>query len=135
MVKILFSLYQKRSKMIKSNGFTLIEVLAVLVILSTLAVIAVPSYVGYIENNEKEVCYANSIELEKMYNGYLYLEDVVHSDSSISQYTQEFFGEICPSGGEIKYLDGDVSCSLHSRDNDSAEDEGDGDGDESVPYL
>jgi hypothetical protein len=61
------------------------------------------------------------------------LEGVDHSYPRFNQYTQEFFGEICPSGGEINYLDGDVSCSLHPRENDSAED--DGDDDESVPYL
>jgi prepilin-type N-terminal cleavage/methylation domain-containing protein len=43
MVKFLLSLYQNRSNFIKNNGFTLIEVIAVLVILSILAAIAVPS--------------------------------------------------------------------------------------------
>jgi prepilin-type N-terminal cleavage/methylation domain-containing protein len=71
MVKLLLSLYQKRSNLIKDNGFTLIEVLVVLVILGIIAAIAVPYYVSYIEKTEKEVCYANSIELERMYLGYL----------------------------------------------------------------
>jgi prepilin-type N-terminal cleavage/methylation domain-containing protein len=133
MVKFLLSLYQKRPYLIKNNGFTLIEVLAVLVILSILVAIAVPSYVSYIEKAEKEVCYANSFELERMYHGYLHLEGVDHSDPRFNQYMQEFFGEISPSGGEINYLDGDVSYGLHPRDNDSAEDEGDDDG--SVPFL
>jgi prepilin-type N-terminal cleavage/methylation domain-containing protein len=133
MVKFLLPLYQKRSNFIKNNDFTLIEVLAVLVILGIIAAIAVPSYVGYIEKTEKEVCYANSIELERMYLGYLHLEGVDHSEARFSEYTQEYFGEICPSGGEFNYLEGDVSCSLHPRDNDSVED--DGEDDEIVPYL
>jgi Tfp pilus assembly protein PilE len=70
--------------------------------LSILAAIAVPSYVVYIERTEKEVCYANSIELARMYNGYLDLEGVDHSDATFSEYTQEYFGEVCPSGGEFK---------------------------------
>jgi hypothetical protein len=90
----------------KNNGFTLNEVLPNLVILSILAPIAVTSFVGYIERTEKEVCYANSIELERMYHGYLHLEGVDHSDIRFIQYTQDFFGELCPSGGEINYLDG-----------------------------
>jgi prepilin-type N-terminal cleavage/methylation domain-containing protein len=34
MAKLLLSLYKKRSNLIKNNGFTIIEVLAVLVIMS-----------------------------------------------------------------------------------------------------
>jgi prepilin-type N-terminal cleavage/methylation domain-containing protein len=133
MVKFLLSLNQKKSNLIKNNGFTLIEVLAVLVILSILAAIAVPSYVGYIDRTEREVCYANSIELERMYNGYLHLEGVDHSDFRFSQYIQEFFGEICPSGGEINYLDGHVRFSIHPRDIDNIVEDGDDDG--NVPFL
>jgi prepilin-type N-terminal cleavage/methylation domain-containing protein len=92
MVKFLLSLYQKKSNLIKNKGLTLIEVLAVLVILAILAAIAVPSYVGYMEKTEKEVCIANSIDLERMYLGYLHLEDVDHSDARFNQYTQKFFG-------------------------------------------
>jgi hypothetical protein len=103
--------------------------------LSILAAIAVPSYVGYIEKVEKEVCYASSIELERMYHGYLHLEGVDHSDPRFNQYMQEFFGEICPSGGATNYLDGVVSCRLHLRDNDSVEDDGDDDAGESVLFL
>jgi prepilin-type N-terminal cleavage/methylation domain-containing protein len=133
MVKFFLSLYQKRPNWIKNNGFTLIEVLAVLVILGILTAIAVPSYVGYKEKTEKEVCYANSIELERMYHRYLHLEGVDHSDVRFSQYTLEFFGEICPSGGEINYLDGHVRCSIHPRDNDNIVDDGDDEG--NVPFL
>jgi hypothetical protein len=63
--------------------------------LGIIAAIAVPSYNGNIEKTEKEVCFANTIELERMYHAYLRLEGVDHSDARFNQYTQEFFGEIC----------------------------------------
>jgi hypothetical protein len=73
------------------------------------------------------VCYA---KLEK---GNLHFEGVDYSEPRSNQYTQESFGEICPFGGEIYFMDEDISCSLHPRDNNSSED--DDDHYESTPYL
>jgi hypothetical protein len=79
--------------------------------LSIIAALAVPSYLGYVEKTEREVCYTNSFELERMYSGYLILEDVVHTDFRFKQFIREYFAETCPTGGEISFFNGKVHCS------------------------
>lgn len=122
----------KKEKHENNEGFTLIELLVVITILAILAAIAVPSYISYINKAEKEVCNANSFEIEKIFNGYLDFEGLDHTDTVFFQYIQDQSIEVCPSDGEISYKDGKVNCSIHPRDIDTKDKDGDG---ESVPYL
>lgn len=114
------------------RGFTLIELLSVMAILMILAAIATVSVTSSIEKAEREVCFANVQQLERNYEAYLAMEDVVHSDIGFSQYLQRYEGDICPSGGEISYVDGTVRCSLHpSGEGWEKEDDADG----GIPFL
>jgi prepilin-type N-terminal cleavage/methylation domain-containing protein len=133
MVKSLLNLVLKESKL-NHKEFTLIELLSVLAILATLAAIATPLYIGYVDNAEKEVCNANSRELERMYNGKLVLEGLDYSDTVFFQYLQGLSDEVCPSGGDISYTDGKVNCSIHHREDEIRDKDEDNDGG-SVPYL
>ena len=49
------------------NGFSLIEIILVIAIIYILALVVVPSLVSYVERAKKEVCYANCLQLERMY--------------------------------------------------------------------
>jgi hypothetical protein len=63
-----------------------------------------------------------------MYEEYLILTDIMHTDERFHQFRQESLINICPLDGEISYLDGEVNCILHQR-NDEEKDGG------GVPYL
>ena len=85
-----------------------------------------------IEKSEEEVCEANSSELERFYERGLVLNGLDHKPELFGQTLLEFGEEVCPDGGVISYLDGDVDCSVHS-DSEISEDEEDDNGD--VPFL
>lgn len=110
-------------KKISYKGFTLIEIVVVIGVLAVLAGVAVATFSGYVEMAREAVCKANCLGLERMYEGYLELEGLEHSDVVFQQFLKEYGKEICPCRGEISYLDGKVRCSVHD------EDEGD------VPFL
>lgn len=94
----------------------------------------IPSVIGYVYKAEKEVCKVNCLQLEQMYETYLVLEGIDHSDSVFNSYIHEKGMGICPDHGGITYMNGKVECSLHSiddsdEDGENNEDEGD------VPFL
>jgi prepilin-type N-terminal cleavage/methylation domain-containing protein len=119
-------------KVINSKGFTLVEVIAVIAILGILAGIAVPSVIGLIEEARKDVCDANVLQLERVYERYLALESVEHSEFVFEQYLLDYDVSLCPIGGDISYLDGEVRCSVHHGDDDG---EGSEEQEVSVPFL
>lgn len=88
------------NKNLKSDkGFTLIEVIVVLVIIAILMSIAIPSILGYIEKTKKTACEANRLTLYK---------DLCMSLVSNEPLTQEYANKIlseaepvCPSGGTV----------------------------------
>lgn len=124
--QVILSMKEKKN----SRGFTLIEVMAVVIILGILFAIAVFSVTGIIEKTKQEVCYANVKELERHYEVYLTIEDIAHSNVVFAQYLQDYGEDICPVGGEIGYMDGEVRCSVHSIDEKEHDDV-----DEDVPFL
>ncbi len=110
----------------KNNGFTLIEIIVVVAILGTLMSVAVPKFTWVINHVEKQVCYANCLQLERLYHKDLILKDREHSEIIFSTFLNEQIDDACPGGGEVVYIDGKVKCKLHN--------EVDGD-DETVSYL
>lgn len=89
--------------------------------------IAVVSVTGITEQTEKDVCEANRLELERNYRVDLIVANKVHSTAAFNEFLLSYGDKICPVGGEISYVDGDVECSVHSENDEDKEDE--------VPYL
>jgi prepilin-type N-terminal cleavage/methylation domain-containing protein len=121
-------------EVLKSRGFTLIEILAVVAILGLLSVIAVLSVSNIIEKSKRDVCNVNVQQLERDYEGYLVIEGIGHSDAVFLQYLEDYGERICPSNREITYSEGKVKCSLHPRASKEVDQNGDDTG-EGVPFL
>jgi len=111
------TLSRNRNKIILNSGFSLVELIVVIAIIAILALLEFPYFVGYIEMAKKEVCNANCLQIEKMYETYLVMEELEHSDVIFTEYLFEYGGNICPYHGDITYVDGELQCSKHVRDN------------------
>lgn len=92
------------------KGFTLVEILAVIVIVSVLMLIAVLSVMGVTERIVKEVCDANRLELERNYRVHFIVESKVHTSTAFKEFLLAFGNKICPVDGEISYVNGKVEC-------------------------
>jgi prepilin-type N-terminal cleavage/methylation domain-containing protein/prepilin-type processing-associated H-X9-DG protein len=128
---ILFIRTNKRIKKY-TKGFSLVELIVVISIIAFLSTIVVPAYNGYIKKAEEEVCNANILQLKRMYNVHLDLDNIEHTDTVFEQFLQECCKSMCPDHGNIAYVDGRVRCSIHVREEDT-ESGNDDDGD--VPFL
>ena len=114
----------------KSKGFTLIELIIVIAILGIIAVIAVPRLVGYSDLASQRVCDSDRNTVERQFEIFLHTEN--QGDNSFNQFMNENFGEICPDGGIITLIEGQVKCSIHNDASESNKDEPPGD---EVPWL
>lgn len=112
----------------KSNkkGLALVELIVVIAILAVLTVIVVPRFKSYTEKAREQVCNTNRNELDRMYNMYLVIEDINHTEKIFEEYFRRYWEDICPKDGSISYDNGQVKCSIHFK---GSEDE------EEVPYL
>jgi prepilin-type N-terminal cleavage/methylation domain-containing protein len=123
---------KKMLKMLKNNekGFSLVELMVVVVIIGVLVAIAIPVYNITTDRAERGACHANQRMIEGAASQY-----AMNTGKSINDVNDlnEYFKNgtpTCPSGGTYTYdiEDGKVSCDKH--DHYSEEDLPSGGGDE-----
>jgi prepilin-type N-terminal cleavage/methylation domain-containing protein len=111
---------------IKQNkGFTLIELIVVISIIGILAAIVVPAYGGYVKKAKEEVCNANCVQVERMYEMHLVMKGIENSDVGFEQFLKENVKDRCQEHGVITYVDWKVKCNVHTKEEEGGE----------VPFL
>jgi len=112
------------------KGFTLTELMIVVMILGILVLIAVPIYNNATAKAEKSACQANRRTIESAIAQYAAVEGVNIADDDVdlkdgikvkvgNEETTDLVGSYlnelptCPSGGTYEYAAGKVSCTVH----------------------
>lgn len=99
------------------RGFTLVEIMVVLVLMSLLAAIAIPSYMRSRQRSQTEACINNLVEIEGAKDRYAIENNKLTGDivtpTDLAPYFLKHWKE-CPGGGTytINPIGTDPICSL-----------------------
>jgi len=98
------------------KGFTLMELMIVIVIIGVLAAIGVPSYKNYVNKAKEGTCQANRRSLQTAV-GLYYAENTSYPGSvdALSAYIDNAADLKCPSSGtySIDSVTGEIYCDVH----------------------
>lgn len=108
---------KKMLKMLKTGekGFSLVELMVVVVIIGVLVAIAIPVYNRTTDRAERGACHANQRMIEGAASQHAMNTDKSINDVKIEDL-KEYFNDgtpTCPSGGTYDIEDGKASCSEH----------------------
>ncbi len=108
-----------------NRGFTLLELLAVLIILSLLLTLITPRVLATISNAREAVCIENRRTIKRTYHTYysehliynldnpITLENLINANEVPNNFPLNMNKKFCPSGGTIVYQDGELLCTFH----------------------
>ena len=87
----------------RRGGFTLVELIVVLVMMAVLASVAVPTYLGYVDDNKAKECAKN----REMLAAYASEMHVMNSSAGMQEAINTYGAKIkCPSGGTYLVKEG-----------------------------
>jgi prepilin-type N-terminal cleavage/methylation domain len=106
------------------KGFTLIEIIVVLVILAVLAAFTIPTMLGYISSSQEKLCNITRMDMTRLYKTSLIGKEASATKIGFETFTKENWGSLsqCPAGGDYTYsvslgADGKIAaeilCSKH----------------------
>ncbi|KNZ43113.1 prepilin-type N-terminal cleavage/methylation domain-containing protein [Acetobacterium bakii] len=82
-----------------NEGFTLTEIIVVLVILAILAAFAIPTMLGFVGNSQESLCDTQRKEMVNLFK----VNARIHPELEIAAFIEDNYGPmdgICPSGGK-----------------------------------
>lgn len=101
------------NKINNKKGFTLVELLVVLVILAILAAAVIPSMFGFIDESKKKLCEVNRLMIIRGWN----YQQVLNPSMTLQAYFDSDDGykdgAVCPSGGNYTVSGNTVTCDIH----------------------
>lgn len=105
------------------EGFTLIEIVVVMGIIGIISMILMPAYAQYVDKMKGSVCDRNCVSLGRLYDAELMYENKNHSDLVFEQFILGQDGVVCPSEGNVTYVDGEVICNVHCNEEENSDGE------------
>lgn len=125
-MKLLTDSFKRKSN--RRQGFTLVELIVVIVIILVLSAVLVPQVLRYIARAQKAVCAENK-HVVYLHSTTSYTDGTYGSLEEAFNALYDSEKESCPSGGTytIEMADdgysGKIICSVHDADNDSGNDD------------
>lgn len=100
------------------KGFTLMELMIVIVIIGVLAAIGVPAYQGYVERAQERTCEANRRTLSTASGMYYIDNDNAYPTAvaDLADWVDNAANLKCPAGGEYSFAEDSnaVYCDIHA---------------------
>lgn len=100
------------------SGFTLIELMVVVMIIGILVAIAMPVFANASSHTEQTACFANERTVEGAYHNYLMRTGVVTFADTTALWGALVPGDIariptCRAGGTYSWTNAHLTCSVH----------------------
>jgi prepilin-type N-terminal cleavage/methylation domain-containing protein len=108
------------SRQTRDQGFTIVELMVVVLIIGILVSIAVVMYPSVVGNAEQKACFGNERTVEGMWTSYLSSEGrpdpyPTDWDEALALMVPEYLQKapLCPSAGTYTWVDNHLDCSVH----------------------
>lgn len=106
------------------KGFTLTEIIVVLVILAILAAFTIPTMLGYISSSQEKLCNVTRMDMARLYKTSLIEKESSVSKAGFESFARENWGSLsqCPAGGVYTFnasldtegkIQAEILCSVH----------------------